>query len=179
MRHDSFEHVQNDCGLYRSMPIIHGSSRVMAIPPRTCYGCITVYHTFLNRGRSGRKIVTVWPRLKSCNQCIQPAGLLGPWFRKKEVESAAGVGLCCTHSAARLFSEFPISQGNAEALERWGGKTKHCLTSYFLRNTSAKNYRNWIVWVKIITSQRWDVFWDTVYMPVSIVWGQWKWIQTG
>ena len=31
------------------------------MPPRTCSGCITVYHDFLNRERSGRQIVTVWP----------------------------------------------------------------------------------------------------------------------
>ena len=37
---------------------------------------------------------------KSCNQCVQLAGLLGTWFKRKEVESAAGVGLCCTHNAA-------------------------------------------------------------------------------
>jgi len=36
---------------------------------------------------------------KSRNQCVQTAGLLGAWFRRKEVESTAGVGLCCTHSA--------------------------------------------------------------------------------
>jgi len=57
-----------------------------------------------------------------------------------------------------LYSAFPISQGNAEALERWGGKTKHRLISYFLSNTSAKNYRNRIVYVKSTASQRWDVF---------------------
>jgi len=27
------------------------------------------------------------------------SGLLGAWFRRKEVESAAAVGLCCTHNA--------------------------------------------------------------------------------
>ena len=26
------------------------------------------------------------------------SGLLGPWFRINEVESAAEVGLCCTHN---------------------------------------------------------------------------------
>jgi len=36
---------------------------------------------------------------KSCNQCVQPAGLLAAWFTRKEVESTAGVGLCCTCSA--------------------------------------------------------------------------------
>jgi len=45
-----------------------------------------------------------------------------------------------------LSSGFPILQGNAEAFDR-------CIS-----NTSAKNYRNRIVCVKIIASQRWDVF---------------------
>jgi len=39
-----------------------------------------------------------WLR-KSRNRCVQPPGLLGVWFRRKEIERAAGVGLCCTHSA--------------------------------------------------------------------------------
>ena len=43
-----------------------------------------------------------------------------------------------------LSSGFALSQGNAEALDRRGGKTKHRLISYFLSNTSAENYRNWI-----------------------------------
>jgi len=34
----------------------------------------------------------------------------------------------------------------------------HRLISYFLSNTSAKNYRNRIVYVKTIASQGWDVF---------------------
>jgi len=33
---------------------------------------------------------------KSCNQCW---GLSGTWFRRKEVESTAAVGLCCTDNA--------------------------------------------------------------------------------
>jgi len=32
------------------------------------------------------------------------------------------------------------------------------MISYFLNNTSAKNYHNRVVYVKIIASQRWDVF---------------------
>jgi len=47
-----------------------------------------------------------------------------------------------------LSSGFPISQGNAEALDRWGGKTKHRMISYFLNNIFAKNYRNRIVYSK-------------------------------
>jgi len=56
------------------------------------------------------------------------------------------------------ISGFPVSQGSAEPLDRWGGKTKHRLISHFLSNTFAKNYRNWIMYVKIIASQKWDVF---------------------
>jgi len=63
-----------------------------------------------------------------------------------------------------LCSGFSLSQGNAEALDRWGGKTKHHLISGFRSNTSASNYRNRIVYVKISASQKWDVFWDTVYI---------------
>jgi len=57
-----------------------------------------------------------------------------------------------------LSSGFPISQGNAETLERWGGKTKLQLISYFISNTSAKNCPNRIVYVKTRASQKWDVF---------------------
>jgi len=61
-----------------------------------------------------------------------------------------------------MSSGFPISQGNAEALDRWGGKTKHHMIPYFPSNISAEKYRNRIVYVKIMGSQTWDVFWDTV-----------------
>ena len=63
---------------------------------------------------------------------------------------------------SELSSGFSISQGNAEALDRWGGKTKHRMIPYFLSNISAKSCLNRIVYVKIIASWRWDVFWDTV-----------------
>jgi len=83
-----------------------------------------------------------------------------------EVDGATAVGLCCTHNApaSALSSGFSISQGNAEALDRRGGKAKHQLISYVLGNTSAKNYRNRIVYVNIIASWRWDIFWDMVYI---------------
>jgi len=44
------------------------------------------------------------------------SGLLGPWFRINEVESAAEVALCCTHSApVRCLLDFLFRK-------RWGGK---------------------------------------------------------
>jgi len=36
------------------------------------------------------------------------------------------------------------------------------LIAYFLNNSYAKNYHNRTVHVKVIASQKWDVFWDTV-----------------
>jgi len=36
------------------------------------------------------------------------------------------------------------------------------LIAYFIGNISAKKYYNPFTCVKVIASQRWDVFWDTV-----------------
>jgi len=67
---------------------------------------------------------------------------------------SAGRPWRCKHNApSALSSGSPFSQGNAEALDRWGGKTKHRQIPYCLSNTSAKNYHNQIVYVKIIASQ--------------------------
>ena len=92
-----------------------------------------------------------------------------------EEKGTAWIALHCSswtvlhaQCTSALSSGFLISQGNAETLERWGGKTKHHLISHFLSNTSAKNYRNRIVYVKIIASGRWDVFWDTVQVAWSV-----------
>ena len=103
---------------------------------------------------------------KSCSRCIFSLGLCGGTDQEKRSrERCSSWTVLHTQSTSALSSKFPVSQGNAEALDRWGGKTKHRLISCFLSNTSAKNYCNRIVYVKIITSQRWDVFWDTVYRP--------------
>jgi len=56
------------------------------------------------------------------------------------------------------ISGFPVSSGSAEAIFRWGGKITHVLIAYFLGNIFAKNCCNRTVYVKIIASQRWDVF---------------------
>jgi len=37
--------------------------------------------------------------IESCNQCIQLGAVGGAWLKRKEVESAAAVGLCCMHKA--------------------------------------------------------------------------------
>ena len=60
------------------------------------------------------------------------------------------------HLSEKTISRFPVSPGSAEALV--GGKIKHVLIAYLLRNIFAKNGCNRTVYVKIIASQRWDVF---------------------
>jgi len=90
---------------------------------------------------------------KSCNQCAQLGAVEGIVQEKGSCERYRSWTVLHAQCSSALSSGFPISQDNAEALERWGGKTKHRLTSYFLRNTFVKNYRNQIVCVKIIASQ--------------------------
>jgi len=62
------------------------------------------------------------------------------------------------------ISGFPVSSGSAEPLVRWGGKIwggkkVHfgCLLS---RQHFSQNCRNRTVYVKVIASQRWDVFFE-------------------
>ena len=47
------------------------------------------------------------------------SALLGGWFRINEVQSAAEVGLCCTHNALVCCV---LGFYFAEVLDRWGGK---------------------------------------------------------
>jgi len=50
-------------------------------------------------------------------------------------------------SERMLFLSFCILPGSAEALVRWGGKIKHLLIAYYLRNICAKNYQNRFLYV--------------------------------
>jgi len=103
---------------------------------------------------------------KPCNQCVQLGAVRGMVRDKRSPERCRSWTVLHAQCTSALPFGFPISQGNAEALDRWDGKIKHRLISrkVFRRliNTSAENYRNRFVCVKIIASQRWDVFGDTV-----------------
>jgi len=96
---------------------------------------------------------------KSCNGCVQLLAI-----EKGSREHCCSWTVLHAQCTSALSSGFLISQGNAEALDRF----------YILSNTSSKNYRNRIMYVKIIASRRWDVFWDTVYqsgkrvLPLSV-----------
>jgi len=58
-----------------------------------------------------------------------------------------------------------VSPGSAEAVVKGGGKIKYILIAYFLGNILTKNCCNQTTYVKIIASQRWDVF-----LRHSVVW---------
>jgi len=81
---------------------------------------------------------------------FSPQGCWGMVQEKGSRQRCRSWTVLHTQCNSALSSGFPISQGNAEALERWGGKTKHHLISYLLSNTSAKKYCNRIVYVKTI-----------------------------
>jgi len=68
--------------------------------------------------------------------------------------------VCVTQSnwVKMWFSCFPILTASAEAQIIWGGIVKHILIAYFIGNISAKKYQNPFVCIKVIASQRWDVF---------------------
>ena len=67
------------------------------------------------------------------------------------------------------FSCFPILPGSAEVQVIWGGIVKRLLIAYFIGNISAKNIFNPFMCVKVIASQRWDFFWDTVYYRFTVL----------
>jgi len=56
------------------------------------------------------------------------------------------------------FSCFHVLPGSAEAQVIWGGLVKRLLIAYFIGNICAKKYQNPFMCVKVILSQRWDVF---------------------
>ena len=66
------------------------------------------------------------------------------------------------------FSCFCVLPGSAEAQVIWGGIVKRLLIAYFISNISAKKHQNPFMCVKVIASQRWDFFWDTVYIPLLV-----------
>ena len=85
-------------------------------------------------------------------------GLLGDGSKERKSRTLQQLdSVACIKHQCAVFWVF-LSQCNAEALAKWGRKTKHHLIYYFLSNTSAKTYRSRIVYVKIIASRRWDVF---------------------
>jgi len=68
------------------------------------------------------------------NHVINAFSLQGCWRhgsgeRKSRVFQQLDCVVCTVHAqcTSALSSGFPISQGNAETQERWGGKTKHHL----------------------------------------------------
>jgi len=56
------------------------------------------------------------------------------------------------------FPCFSVLPGSAEAQVIWGGIVICLLIAYFIGNISAQKYQNPLRCLKVIASQRWDVF---------------------
>ena len=71
--------------------------------------------------------------------------------------------LCVTQSnwVNMWFSCFPVFPGSAEIQIIWGGIVKRLLIAYFIGKISTKKCQNPFMCVKVIASQRWDVFFET------------------
>jgi len=104
---------------------------------------------------------------KSCNQCVQLGAVGGVVQKKRSQERGGSWPVWHAQCTSVLSSGLSISQGNAEALERWSGKTKHRPFFYFLSNISAKNYHNRIV-CQDYRKSKVRRFWDTVYVGNGI-----------
>jgi len=81
----------------------------------------------------------------SCNQWVQLHAVGGMVQEKGSQERSSSWTVLHAQCTSALSSWFPLSPSNAEALDRWGGKTKHRLILCFLGNTSAKNYRKFVI----------------------------------
>jgi len=57
-----------------------------------------------------------------------------------------------------LFLSSCFSPDTAEPLVMWCGKIKYHLTVYFLSNICAKNYQNWLMFVRVLVQQISDTF---------------------
>jgi len=64
---------------------------------------------------------------KSCDQCVHLGAVGGMVQDKRSRESYRSWTVLHTQSISALSCGFPILQGNAEALDRWGGNTKYRL----------------------------------------------------
>jgi len=66
---------------------------------------------------------TVWLP-KSCNQCVHLRAVGGMVQEKGSRQRCSSWTVLHAQCTSVLSSGFPLSQGNAEALDRWDGKTK-------------------------------------------------------
>jgi len=71
--------------------------------------------------------------------------------------------LILQHLRENAILRWPVLPRSAEAQVNWRGTVKCLFIAYFIGNIPAKKYENPFTCVKVIASQRWDVFGDTVY----------------
>ena len=67
-------------------------------------------------------------------------------------------GNALIQQAKNAILVIPVLPGSAETQVTSGGIVKRLLIAYFIGNISAKEYQNPFMCIKVIASQRWDVF---------------------
>jgi len=85
-------------------------------------------------GRNGSGVSWSLTSLFSTNMAISETKMVQ---EKGSQECGSSWTVLHAQYTSVLSSGFPLSQGNTEALDKWGWKRKHHLISYFLNNTSA------------------------------------------
>ena len=72
----------------------------------------------------------------------------------------------CVYNTIQLseICDFHVLPRSAEVQVTWRGIAQRLLIAYFIGtgNISAKKYQNPFMCIKVIASQRWDIFWDKV-----------------
>ena len=126
------------------------------------------YSPFSNTGHSCTSALCVQHSSAAAVQRFRESTAAWMWVaRQQDWRNQPAIGwtrgkAVIQHLSENLqFSCLRVSPGGAEALVRWGGKIKYCLTAYLLSNISAKNYQNQLLYVKVTASQSSVVFWDT------------------
>jgi len=65
------------------------------------------------------------------------------------------------HLRGNAIFTFSVSPGSEEAQVNWCGIVKCLLIAYFIGNICVKKYQNPFTCVKVIASQRWNLFFET------------------
>ena len=116
----------------------NGETRKLYFSPKCCISAVPEFNqSLLDFFKLFDSRLALWLP-KSCNQCVQLRAAGGLVQEKGSREHCRSWTVLHAQCTSGLSSGFPLSQDNAEELDRWGGKIKHSLISYFLSNTSAK-----------------------------------------
>ena len=132
--HTKMKSKHSEMGPVKQNPIQRTVSSVLYV---CAVHCVQLLHTILHRTDLiifplALQTITIAPMMSIWGKGgvtriwkdLQARRFWGAWYRRKEVESAAAVGLCCTHKApVRCLLDFLFRKVMLKHY-RWGWKTK-------------------------------------------------------